>query len=107
MLGAEITKASLPVSYADVPQQLQQVEEAISKNPDIIYFLPLAADPSLEVIKAAAEANIPVVSLQEPIDSEYSVTVSHNATLQAMTTGAQVLESMGGEGSVLRGHERK
>jgi len=100
--GVEIIADYVPVSYADVPQQLQQFEEAISKKPDIIYFLPLATDPSLEVIKAAAEANIPVVSLQTPVDSEYAVTVSHNATLQAMTTGAQVLDSMGGEGSVLR-----
>lgn len=100
--GVEIVADYVPTSYADVPQQLQQFEEAVSKNPDIIYFLPLAADPSLDAVRAAAEAGIPVVTIQTPLDSEYSVTVSHNAVLQAMDVGSQTLAAMGGEGSILR-----
>ncbi|NWN89572.1 MAG: hypothetical protein HLX51_13730 [Micrococcaceae bacterium] len=40
----ELIAEYAPASHADVPQQLQQFEEAISQDPDIIFFLPLAPD---------------------------------------------------------------
>lgn len=98
----ELIAEYAPASHADVPQQLQQFEEAISQNPDIIFFLPLAPDSTLDALASAADAGIPVVIFQVPVDSEHAVSVSLNPVLQAAETGASVFSSMGGEGAVLR-----
>ncbi|QZY50642.1 substrate-binding domain-containing protein [Leucobacter tenebrionis] len=98
----ELIAEYAPANHQDVPQQLQQFEEAMSRDPDIIYFLPLAPEPSLEVIEAAGEAGIPVVVFQTPVDSEYALSVASNQVLQSMEVGAQVYEAMGGEGNLLR-----
>lgn len=98
----ELIAEYAPASYTDVPQQLQQFEQAVSLDPDIIYFMPLAPGPAVEAVAAAADAGIPVVGVHVPIDSEYAVSVTQNSVLQAIEAGARVFETIGGEGTVLQ-----
>ena len=68
--------------------KLQQFEEAISQDPDIIFFLPLAPDSTLDARRWLMQVS--VVIFQVPVDSEHAVSVSLNPVLQAAETGASV-----------------
>lgn len=98
----EIVADLAPDDPTNVPLQLQQFSQAVALKPDVIFFIPLAAEPSIDAVKSAGEAGIPVISLQSIVDSEYAVSVAGNSVLQAMKAGASTLEAMGGKGNVLR-----
>lgn len=93
-----------PASPTDVPQQLQQFDQAVALEPDIIFFQALAAGPAAEAVASAKAAGIPVIGIHNSIDSPDAVSVGFNNVLQAMETSAQVFAAMNGEGSVLRVH---
>ncbi|MEU1268270.1 substrate-binding domain-containing protein [Streptomyces sp. NPDC005799] len=99
-----ITKVLAPTSPADVPGQLQQLNQLIADKPDLIIAQPIAPGPSAQVIDAAAEAGIPVVSGWTTTPSASAVSVGLNNWLQAATTAAKVVQAMGGKGSVLLVH---
>ncbi|MGW3127402.1 substrate-binding domain-containing protein [Streptomyces sp. NPDC001123] len=99
-----ITKVLAPTSPADVPGQLQQINQLIADKPDLIIAQPIAPGPSAQVIDAAAKAGIPVVSGWTTTPTAAAVNVGLNNWLQAATTAAKVVQSMGGKGSVLLVH---
>ncbi|WP_262106437.1 substrate-binding domain-containing protein [Arthrobacter sp. Marseille-P9274] len=98
----EIVADLAPDDPTNVPLQLQQFSQAVALKPDIIFFIPLAAEPSVDAVKSAGEAGIPVVSMASFMDSEYAVSVAGNSVLQAMNVGAGTLKAIGGAGNVLR-----
>ncbi|KFF98901.1 hypothetical protein IQ62_21715 [Streptomyces scabiei] len=99
-----ITKELAPTSPADVPGQLQQINQLIADKPDLIIAQPIAPGPSAKVMDAAAKAGIPVVSGWTTTPTASAVSVGFNNWLQAATTAAKVVQSMGGKGSVLLVH---
>src|SRR5699024_10394262 len=68
----ELIAEYAPASYEYVHQQLQQFEESIYQDPDIIFFLPLAPDSTLDALSSAADAGILVVIFQLSVDSEHA-----------------------------------
>lgn len=100
--GVEIIADFAPDDPSNVPLQLQQFNEALALKPDVIIYTPIAPEPSIELVKAAFDAGIPVVAAQTPIDSEYAVSVTRNATLGIAEVTAGTLGAIGGEGTVLR-----
>jgi ribose transport system substrate-binding protein len=99
-----ITKELTPTSSADVPGQLQQINQLIGDKPDMIIAQPIAPGPSAKIMDAAAKAGIPVVSAWSPTPTASAVSVGLNNFLQAATTAAKVAQAMGGKGSVLLVH---
>ncbi|MGO1543474.1 MAG: ABC transporter substrate-binding protein [Gulosibacter sp.] len=102
--GIEVIADLAAPDQVDVGAQSQQFQQVLSQSPDIIFFGPLAAEPAIELVNQAGEAGIPVVSLHQSTNSPYAVSVVFNNVLEAMTAGAGVATSMGGEGTVLRVH---
>lgn len=100
--GVDIIADFAPDDPSNVPLQLQQFNEALALKPDVIIYTPIAPEPSIDLVKAAHAAGIPVVAAQTPIDSEFAVTVTHNSTLSIAEDSAGVLKAIGGKGSVLR-----
>ncbi|UNK45720.1 substrate-binding domain-containing protein [Arthrobacter sulfonylureivorans] len=98
----EIVADLAPDDPTNVPLQLQQFSQAVALKPDVIFFIPLAGEPSVDAVKAAGEAGIPVIAMQSVVDSEYAVSVAGNSVLQAMKAGASTLSAIGGAGNVLR-----
>lgn len=99
-----ITKVLSPSTPADVPGQLQQVNQLIADKPDLLIMQPIAPGPSAEVMNAAAKAGIPVVSAWNSTPTASAVSVGLNNFLQAATTAAKVVTAMGGKGSILLVH---
>ena len=102
--GIEVVADLAPPTQQDVPVQLQQFQQVLAQKPDIIFFGPIAADAAVELVDAAGEAGVPVVSMHNATDSEYAVSVGMNNVLIAMDLGASVLDAIGGEGTVLQVH---
>jgi ribose transport system substrate-binding protein len=98
----EIVADLAPDDPTNVPLQLQQFSQAVALKPDVIFFIPLAGEPSVDAVKSAGEAGIPVIAMQSVVDSEYAVSVTGNSVLQAMNVGAGTLNAIGGSGEVLR-----
>ena len=98
----EIVADLAPDDPTNVPLQLQQFSQAVALKPDVIFFIPLAGEPSVDAVKAAGEAGIPVIAMQSVVDSEYAVSVTGNSVLQAMKAGASTLKRHWRTGNVLR-----
>lgn len=99
--GIEVIFDQAAAGFADVPQQLALLDQAVALEPDIILFQPLASGPAVDAVNAAGEAGIPVVGIFNAIDSAYAVNVAFNNTAQAAIIAAGVLEEAGGAGTVL------
>lgn len=100
--GVKIVGDFAPDDPSNVPLQLQQFNEALSLKPDVIIYMAIAPEPSVDLAKAAHEAGIPLVAAQVPIDSEYAVSVTRNTPLAIAQVTAGTLEAIGGKGNVLR-----
>lgn len=99
--GVNIVLNVAPTSPTDVPGQIQMFNQALALKPDVIYFMPAAAEASVQLIAAAKAANIPVIVGLNPVDSPDAVNVVQNNTLQAMESASGIVNAMGGKGDVL------
>jgi len=88
----------------DVPQQLQQLQTAIERKPDLIVLFPLAGAAAAPVVAKAGKAGIPTVEPSTGVPGPYSVGVNSNLYLSEGLAAAGVLGQMGGKGSVLQVH---
>lgn len=93
-----------PKDPTDVPGQLQQFNQAVAQKPDLIILMPLAAEPFVQPIEAAAEAGIPTVTPWLPVPAKGAIGISQNDWLAAAKISANVAASVGGAGDVLMVH---
>src|SRR3546814_2770889 len=93
-----------PKDPTDVPGQLQQFNQAVAQKPDLIILMPLAAEPFVQPIEAAAEAGIPTVTPWLPVPAKGAFGISQNDWLAAAKISANVAASVGGAGDVLMVH---
>ncbi|WP_170297205.1 substrate-binding domain-containing protein [Georgenia thermotolerans] len=93
-----------PKDPTDVPGQLQQFNQAVAQKPDLIILMPLAAEPFIEPIEAAAEAGIPTVTPWLPVPTKSAIGISQNDWLAAAKISANVAASIGGKGDALMVH---
>lgn len=100
--GVKIVGDFAPDDPSNVPLQLQQFNEALALKPDVIIYTAIAPEPSVDLAKAAHAAGIPLVAAQEPIDSEYAVSVTRNTPLAIAQVTAGTVAAIGGKGNVLR-----
>lgn len=93
-----------PKDPTDVPGQLQQFNQAVAQEPDLIILMPLAAEPFIEPVEAAAAAGIPTVTPWLPVPTSGAIGISQNDWLAAAKISANVATSIGGEGTALMVH---
>src|SRR3954452_18632101 len=93
-----------PNAPTDVPQQLQMIQTAIERKPDLLVVFPLAGAAAAPAIAKAGKAGIPTVSPETGIPGPYAVGVNTNLYLSEGQAAAGVLGLMGGKGSVLEVH---
>jgi ribose transport system substrate-binding protein len=91
-------------SVTDVPQQLQMIQTAIQRKPDLLIVFPAVPNAVVPLIAQAAKAGIPTISEFESTPSKYAVSVNLNFYLAQALPSAGVLGLMGGKGSVLEVH---
>ena len=91
-------------SVTDVPQQLQMIQTAIQRKPDLLIVFPAVPTAVAPLIAQAAKAGIPTISEFQNTPSKYAVSVNQNFYLAQALPSAGVLGLMGGKGSVLEVH---
>jgi len=85
----------------DTAAQIQQLQAAIRRNPDLIILLPLQPDAFTSSVEQAGARGIPVISVINTINSPYSVNVDINSYLNTALTSSILARSLGGKGTVL------
>src|SRR5262249_28054554 len=85
----------------DTAAQIQQMQAAIRRNPDLIVLLPLQPDAFKSSVEQAGARGIPGISVIKTIDSPYSVNVDINSYLNGALTSSILARSLKGKGSVL------
>lgn len=97
----EVISNTAPDDPSNVPLQLQQFSQAVAQKPDIIFYVAIAPEPSVQAVAEAGAAGIPVISLQTAVDSPYSVSLTLNAVLQSMEVTSRIAKAIDGSGTVL------
>ena len=91
-------------SVTDVPQQLQEIQTAIQRKPDLLIIFPAVPNAVVPLIAQAAKVGIPTISEFQNTPSKYAVSVNQNFYLAQALPAGGVLGLMGGKGSVLEVH---
>ena len=90
---------------ADAGRQVTQVEDCIARNVDAIVVDPIESSSLLGVIEEAGQREIPVATLDTPVDSPYVVTLVGVPQREASYTFGQfvagwIVGKLGGEAKV-------
>jgi ribose transport system substrate-binding protein len=93
-----VTIASSPTAIAE---QLQAYNAAVQAKPDLIILSPLAPPAIQSYVEAAGQQGIPTISVFNPIDTPYDVTVTRNTYVDSTTVAAQMVKALGGQGNIL------
>lgn len=101
-LGVDLTVLD---AQADAGRQVTQVEDCLSQEPDAIIVDPIESSSLTGVLGEAAEAGIPVATLDTPVDSPAIVTWIGVDQYSASNTFGQfiagyVIGAMGGEAKI-------
>ena len=91
-------------SVTNIPQQIQMMQTAIQRKPDLIILFPAAPQAFVPAIAQAAKAGIPVISEFEGTPSKYAVTVDINFWLGEAITMSSLVKVMDEKGDVLGVH---
>lgn len=101
-LGVDLTVLD---AQADAARQVTQVEDCLSQEPDAIIVDPIESSSLTGVLGEAAEAGIPVATLDTPVDSPAIVTWIGVDQYSASNTFGQfiagyIIGAMGGEAKI-------
>lgn len=98
--GARITFEG-PDTESDVEQQIDQLTNALAKNPDALGFAALDSKAAEPLMQQAKSSNIPVVAFDSGVDSTVPVTTAATDNKAAAAEDAKHLsELIGGTGKV-------
>ena len=99
-LGVRVTFDG-PDTEADVEQQLQQLQTALSGNPDAVGFAALDSEASIPLLQQIDSQGIPVVAFDSGVESDIPVsTVATDNYAAAAEAANKMVELTGGEGDV-------
>jgi ribose transport system substrate-binding protein len=88
-------------SDTDIPQQLQQLGQALQNKDELIITQPLAAGAAAQFVNQAGRAGVPVVTYLGNVDSPYAVNVDTNYYLGGARTASYLVRAAGGKGQFL------
>jgi ribose transport system substrate-binding protein len=99
-LGVRVTFDG-PDTEADVEQQLQQLQTALSGNPAAVGFAALDSEASIPLLTQIDEQGIPVVAFDSGVESDIPVsTVATDNHAAAAEAAKKMIELTGGSGDV-------
>jgi ribose transport system substrate-binding protein len=100
-LGAQVTHY-VPTRPDSIPEQMNEVEDAITKRPDAVVLVPVDGKAMTPAIGQLNAAGVPVVNLIDPADSgSFVAFIGCDEYDIAVSTGRYLLEKMSGAGSVV------
>lgn len=88
-------------SNGDVAQQISHIRAFIDRGCDVITLIAGSATGLDEVIQAAYDANIPVITISSPVTSPYAINIDENYWQWAYDMVTGICDQLGGEGNVL------
>lgn len=83
-----------PASEANISEQIEQLSNAINKQPDAICFAPLDQDASMDLIAQAAAAEIPLVTFDANIEADTGGAVLAFVATDNVAAGAEAADKM-------------
>jgi ribose transport system substrate-binding protein len=99
-LGVRVTFDG-PDTEADVEQQLQQLQTALTGNPDAVGFAALDSEASIPLLQQIQSQDVPVVAFDSGVESDIPVsTVATDNYAAAAEAANKMVELTGGEGGV-------
>jgi ribose transport system substrate-binding protein len=92
----------VPTKPDDIPEQMNQIEDAIVKRPDAVVFTPVDSQAMVPGVQKLNKAGIPVISIIDRIAGGDLVTfMGCDETNLAVNTARYLLDKLGGKGNVV------
>jgi ribose transport system substrate-binding protein len=92
----------VPTKPDSIPEQMSQIEDAITKRPDAIVFIPVDSTAMVPGVQKMNAANIPVINITDHSAGGDLVSyVGSDEFSLGLTTGRYLLEKMKGQGNVI------
>jgi ribose transport system substrate-binding protein len=92
----------IPTSPDSIPEQMNQIEDAITKRPNAVVFIPVDAKAMIPGIEKFNAAGIPVVNLVDRSEAgEFVSFMGCDDQAVAMQTARYLFQKMNGKGSVI------
>jgi ribose transport system substrate-binding protein len=92
----------IPTSNDSIPEQMNQIEDAITKRPSAVVFIPVDSKAMIPGVEKFNAAGIPVVNLIDRADGGQFVSfVGCDDYAVAMNTARYLFEKMNGKGNVI------
>ncbi|NLJ75300.1 MAG: D-ribose ABC transporter substrate-binding protein [Firmicutes bacterium] len=102
--AAEEAQVRLVVTNAEdsAAKQLSQVEDLITRKPDLLLLAPVDSDVLVSAVEAAHKANIPVITIDRTVNSDKVLTyIGVDDVAGGRAAGQYIAERLNGEGNVI------
>ena len=100
LIDKNITVTTASSSTA-IAEQLQQYEAAVAQKPDLIIFDPISPTTAQSYIEAAGKQGIPTVTVFNPVDTPYAVTITRNTYIDSTQVASEMVKDLNGQGTIL------
>jgi ribose transport system substrate-binding protein len=92
----------VPTKPDSIPEQMSQIEDAVTRRPDAVVFIPVDFRAVVPGVKRLNAANIPVVNITDRIEGGQVVTfIGADDYSLGLATARRLLKEMNGQGSVI------
>ena len=92
----------VPTQPDSIPEQMSQIEDAITKRPSAVVFVPVDSKAMVPGVQKMNAAGIPVVNIVDhSLGGEILSWIGADEHLMALSTGRYLLEKLGGKGNVI------
>ena len=102
--AAKEAQVRLVVTNAEdsAAKQLSQVEDLITRKPDLLLLAPVDSDVLVSAVEAAHKANIPVITIDRTVNSDKVLTfIGVDDVAGGRAAGEYVVERLNGKGNVI------
>jgi ribose transport system substrate-binding protein len=89
------------LSDGDVAKHNNQINQLVQQGADAIIDLSPGKDATTRAIDAAGKAGVPVITMDQPAESDYAVNVTTANYLQSVESAGWMIEQLGGEGTIV------
>ena len=92
----------VPTQPDSIPEQMSQIEDAITKRPSAVVFVPVDSKAMVPGVQKMNAAGIPVVNIVDhSLGGEILSWIGADEHIMALSTGRYLLEKLGGKGNVI------
>src|SRR2546425_7776868 len=92
----------VPTQPDSIPEQMSQIEDATTKKPRAVVFIPVDSKAMVPGVQKMNAAGIPVVNIVDhSIGGEIVSWIGADEYIMALSTGRYLMEKMNGKGQVI------